>query len=138
MHLDIPHIGNPKIGKVILDLFVVSQQERKIPLQRLSRTEATSQAQKMVGRLEGRVAIVTGASSGLGRAISQRYASEGAKVVCSDLRAEPPNETDGAATHEAIVKNGGQAIFVKTDVGESSEMEALIAAAVEKFGRLDM
>jgi NAD(P)-dependent dehydrogenase (short-subunit alcohol dehydrogenase family) len=92
----------------------------------------------MPGRLQDRVAVVTGASSGLGRAISLRYASEGAKVVCSDLRSDAPKNSDGVATHDAIVKNGGKAIFVKTDVGESSEMEALIAAAVEKYGRLDM
>ena len=92
----------------------------------------------MPGRLQDRVAIVTGASSGLGRAISLRYASEGAKVVCSDLRADAPNESDGQTTHDAIIKNGGEAIFVKTDVRESAEVEALVAAAVEKFGRLDM
>ena len=67
-----------------------------------------------------------------------RYASEGAKVVCSDLRPDAPKDSDGVPTHETIVKDGGEAIFVKADVGESSEVEALVAAAVEKFGRLDM
>lgn len=95
-------------------------------------------ANRVPGRLQDRVAIVTGASSGLGRAISLRYASEGARVVCSDLRPDAPRESDGVSTHDAIVKSGGEAIFVKTDVGESSEMEALVAAAVEKYGRLDM
>jgi len=95
-------------------------------------------ANRVPGRLQDRVAIVTGASSGLGRAISLRYASEGARVVCSDLRPDAPRESDGVSTHDAIVKSGGEAIFVKTDVGESSEMEALVAAAVEKYGRLDI
>lgn len=59
-------------------------------------------------------------------------------MVCSDLRADAPKDSDGISTTDAILKNGGEAVFVKTDVGEASEIEALVAAAVEKFGRLDM
>ncbi|KAL4864377.1 hypothetical protein BDV12DRAFT_188954 [Aspergillus spectabilis] len=92
-------------------------------------------------RLQDKVAIVTGSSSGLGRAISLRYAREGAKVVCADLsdtaRSEVPEEVENT-THDLIVKDGGQAIFVQTDVGDARQMERLVQVAVDKFGRLDI
>lgn len=92
-------------------------------------------------RLQDKVAIVTGASSGLGRAISLRYAREGAKVVCADLspaaRPQVPEESD-VTTHDLITRDGGNAIFVQTDVGDAAQMESLVKAAVDKFGRLDM
>lgn len=95
----------------------------------------------MSQRLKNKVAIVTGSSSGLGRAIAQLYSEEGAKVVCSDLvpsaRALVPHESQ-ADTHDLIQQSGGEAIFVKTDVSQAKEMEALVEAAVQKFGRLDM
>lgn len=92
-------------------------------------------------RLKDKVGIVTGSSSGLGRAISLRYAEEGAKVVCADLK--PSARLQGVEdsdldTHDLIIGNGGEAIFVKTDVSSASEMEALVKATVEKYGRLDM
>ncbi|KAL4877984.1 hypothetical protein BJY04DRAFT_209555 [Aspergillus karnatakaensis] len=92
-------------------------------------------------RLKDEVAIVTGASSGLGRAICLRYAREGAKLVCADFsekaRSEIPEETE-VSTHDLIVKEGGEAIFVHTDVGNAQEMEYLVVAAVNKFGRVDI
>jgi NAD(P)-dependent dehydrogenase (short-subunit alcohol dehydrogenase family) len=95
----------------------------------------------MSQRLLNKVAIVTGSSSGLGRAISLLFGREGAKVVCSDLRASAraliPKEAD-VDTHELIQQVGGDAIFIKTDVSKAKEMEALVKAAVKKFGRLDM
>lgn len=94
-----------------------------------------------MGRLESKVALVTGSSSGLGRAIAIRYAQEGAKVVCADLtptaRSQVPNELE-TTTHDAIIKAGGSAIFVKTDVGDAKEVENAIHATVSEFGRLDM
>lgn len=92
-------------------------------------------------RLKDKVSIVTGASSGLGRAIALRYAREGASVVCADLRPAaraPDLEDSNIETHELIARNGGKAIFVKTDVTSSADWEALIQAADKAFGRLDM
>jgi len=95
----------------------------------------------MSNRLLDKVAIVTGSSSGLGRAISLSYAREGAKVVCADLtpsarmKIQDEGEMD---THALIQKEGGHSIFVTTNVGEASDMEALVQAATKEFGRLDM
>ena len=91
-----------------------------------------------LGRLRDRVAIVTGSSSGLGRAIALAYAAEGAKVVCSDLRPDSHADSSLQHTHELIEKDGGQAIFVKTDVGDAESVKSLVEQAVEKFGRVDM
>lgn len=93
-------------------------------------------------RLDNKVAIVTGASSGFGRAIAKAFAREGAKVVCSDLR--PDALQDGyeddiaIPTDEAIRKAGGDAIFVKCDVTKVDDVKELVAAAVKKYGKLDI
>lgn len=95
----------------------------------------------MSQRLKTKVSIVTGSSSGLGRAIALRYAQEGASVVCSDLKPSarlPDLEDSNFETHELIKQNGGKAIFVKTDVTSANEWEALVQAAVKEYGRLDM
>ncbi|RDW68748.1 SDR family NAD(P)-dependent oxidoreductase [Aspergillus mulundensis] len=90
-------------------------------------------------RLHNKIAIVTGASSGLGRAIAIRYAQEGAKVVCADLSptARSQEETE-ITTCNLIVEKGGAALFVQTDVGDAAQMENLIDVTVEKYGRLDI
>ncbi|KAK2740549.1 hypothetical protein FQN57_006053 [Myotisia sp. PD_48] len=94
-------------------------------------------------RLQDKVAIVTGSSDGIGRAIALRYAAEGAYVVCSDInpasRAETEPGHENKPTHEAINSSYPQrAIFVKADVTASSEVENLINECVKKFGRLDI
>jgi NAD(P)-dependent dehydrogenase (short-subunit alcohol dehydrogenase family) len=93
-------------------------------------------------RLKGKVAIITGSSSGFGRAIAEKFAKEGAKVVCSDINQQADRkgfENDAqTTTDEAIKKAGGEAIFVKGDVTKSKDMEALVKAAVKKFGKLDI
>ncbi len=95
-----------------------------------------------MNKLEGKVAIVTGSSSGFGRAIARAFAEEGAKVVCSDLRAEASEQGfEGdidTATHKAIRKAGGEAIFVKCDVSKVDEVKALVGAAVKAYGTLDI
>lgn len=91
------------------------------------------------GRLQEKVAIVTGASSGLGRAIAVRYAQEGAKIICADLTPTARNKEESeTATQDIITRAGGQAIFVMTDVGDAVHMENVVNVAVKEYGRLDM
>lgn len=86
----------------------------------------------MAGRLAGKVAVVTGGSSGIGRATAQIFAREGAKVVVADVGVE-----GGAETVRLINGSGGEAIFVQTDVAQPADAEAMVKKAVEVYGRLD-
>ncbi|KAJ5162772.1 uncharacterized protein N7500_004602 [Penicillium coprophilum] len=90
-------------------------------------------------RLQEKVAIVTGSSSGMGRAIAIRYAQEGAKVICADLTPTARSQEEAEiTTHDLIIRDGGQASFVQTDVGDAVQMENLIQSAVRQHGRLDI
>jgi len=80
----------------------------------------------------GKVALVTGASSGIGRATAMAYAREGAKVVVSDI-----NEAGGLETVRLVQDTGGEATFIKTDVGNPADCEAMVKKTIEKYGRLD-
>lgn len=94
-----------------------------------------------MSRLTGRNAVVTGSSSGIGRAIALAYAAEGASVMCADIQPTARGEAvDGnpKTTHEAILEKGGRAAFLKTDVTDEAQVKALVAEAVKQFGRLDM
>lgn len=83
--------------------------------------------------LDGKIAIVTGGGSGIGQAACHLYAREGARVVVSDI-----DEKGGSETVQAIQEMNGEAIFVRADVSNPDDCRAMVAAAVEKFGRLDI
>jgi glucose 1-dehydrogenase len=91
---------------------------------------------KHMGMLENKVAVVTGASSGLGRAIAIRYASEGASVVLADLRDVPIE--GGASTQALIEAAGGNVFALQVDVSQWADVDRLVTTAVERFGRLDI
>ena len=82
--------------------------------------------------LQGKVAIVTGASSGIGRATALAFAREGMQVVVSDVAV-----SGGEETVRLIRENGGEAIFVPCDVSKSEDVQALVRQAVAQYGRLD-
>ncbi len=86
----------------------------------------------MVLKLEGKVALVTGGGSGIGRATALVFAREGAKVVVADVLTE-----GGEETVQRIKEAGGKAIFVKTDVSKAAEVMALVDSAVSTYGKLD-
>lgn len=85
------------------------------------------------GRLEGKVAIVTGATSGIGEAIAYRFAEEGAKVVLSGRREEM-----GKRNAQRIMDAGGEAIFVKTDVTNKEEVALMVKTAMATYGHIDV
>jgi glucose 1-dehydrogenase len=89
-----------------------------------------------MGLLDGKVAVVTGASSGLGRAIAIRFAMEGARVVLAD-RQEMPIE-GGDPTSVEIDRIGGAAVSHPTDVSRWVDVDQLISATVERYGRIDV
>ncbi len=86
----------------------------------------------MTRRLEGKVALVTGAASGIGRATAIAFAQEGAKVVLADVAATAGEDVVGV-----IKGSGGDAILVKCDVSRAAEVESMVDEAVETYGRLD-
>jgi NAD(P)-dependent dehydrogenase (short-subunit alcohol dehydrogenase family) len=86
----------------------------------------------MPGYLDGKVALVTGGASGIGRATALTCAREGAKLVIADM-----NDEGGQQTVHMITENGGKATFVRVEVRQASEVEAMISKAVETYGRLD-
>lgn len=83
--------------------------------------------------LENKVSLVTGASSGIGRAIALAYAGAGAKVVVSDVDAR-----GGEETVALVLEAGGDATFVAADVSRPADCEALVQRSVERYGRLDI
>lgn len=84
-------------------------------------------------KLSGKTAIVTGAASGMGKAIAELYAIEGAKVVVSDINEEAINQVV-----EGIKENGGQAVGIVANVAKDEDIKAMIKLAVDEFGSLDI
>lgn len=88
---------------------------------------------KMNDRLKGRVAIVTGGGHGIGKAYAIRLASEGAKLVIAEL-----DEKAGQAVAQELTASGHEALAVRTDVADKNSVEKMAAAAIDRFGRIDV
>jgi NAD(P)-dependent dehydrogenase (short-subunit alcohol dehydrogenase family) len=86
-----------------------------------------------MGRLESKVALLTGAGGGIGRATALRFAAEGAAVVVAELDA-----TTGARTEAMVAEGGGSAVFVATDVTDPASVEAAVSTTLGRYGRLDI
>ena len=84
-------------------------------------------------RLEKKVAVVTGGASGIGAAICELFAREGARVVVADI-----DSHRGAQTVSSIESDGGDAIFVKTDVSQENEVSDLVTATLDSYGGVDV
>jgi NAD(P)-dependent dehydrogenase (short-subunit alcohol dehydrogenase family) len=87
----------------------------------------------MTGQLDGKIAVITGAGSGIGRASALRFAAEGARVVVSDV-----NEQGGDETVSLVRAAGGEATFVRADVSREDDARDMIETAVSAYGRLDV
>ncbi len=86
-----------------------------------------------MGLLEGKAGLVTGGGGGIGRAICEAYAREGASVLVSDF-----NEESGQETVGLIKAAGGEAVFIAADVSKEDSVKAMVQCAVDRFGRLDI
>ncbi|MFC1970170.1 SDR family NAD(P)-dependent oxidoreductase [Chloroflexota bacterium] len=86
-----------------------------------------------MGKLDGKVALITGAASGIGRASALLFAKEGAKVAIADYAPE-----GGRETAEMIKETGGDATFIEADVSKASDAERMVKATVDTYGRIDI
>jgi NAD(P)-dependent dehydrogenase (short-subunit alcohol dehydrogenase family) len=84
-------------------------------------------------RLKDKVAIITGAGQGIGRAYANRFAREGAKIVVAEI-----NEEIGRRTEQEVQAAGSEALYVKTDVSSEESCKAMAAQAAQRFGRIDI
>ena len=97
------------------------------------RPQFSGQRASIMGRLENKVAVITGAASGIGRASAVRFAGEGAAVVIADL-----NQDGGESAVRDCKEHGGHAVFQRADVSTEADVQAMIARAVNEFGGLDI
>ena len=86
-----------------------------------------------MGRVDNKIALITGVSSGIGRAVALRYGLEGAKTVIGDINFE-----EGKATADSICSAGGEATFIQTDISQQDQVKAMIELAMNKYGRIDI
>src|SRR5947208_5436535 len=86
-----------------------------------------------MGRLQGKVAFITGAGSGIARAAARLFTQEGAKVVIAELKPEL-----GRASEQGVREAGGEATFIETDVTKEASVKNAIQKTVERYGRLDV
>ena len=84
-------------------------------------------------RLKDKVALITGAGSGIGRESALKFSAEGARIIVVDV-----NDKAGLETLSLVEQSGGEAIFCHADVSKSSDAEAMVAAAEDRFGKLDV
>lgn len=84
-------------------------------------------------KLRGKVALITGSATGLGRAVAKLFAEEGAKVVVADIK-----DKEGRKVVKEIKESGGEATFIRTDVSKVSELEMMVKKAVDTYGKLDI
>lgn len=84
-------------------------------------------------RLQGKIAIVTGAGAGIGRGIAERFAREGSSVVIAERDA-----STGESAAQAITSHGGKAFFVQTDVASEPQVQAMVERALDRYGKIDI